>query len=128
MRDLLSSMLLVSCLVSGIATVRNCLAQAVIVEPERRLQPAGPGRQPFDVTRHRVPLSELIVSVPRDAIPALVRPRFVSAEEVGGKLKDADRVLGVSLNGEAKAYPVRILNWHELVNDSVGGRPVLVSW
>ncbi|MBI1984016.1 MAG: DUF3179 domain-containing protein, partial [Acidobacteria bacterium] len=34
----------------------------------------------------------------------------------------------VFLNGEAKAYPVRILTWHELVNDRVGGRAILVSW
>jgi hypothetical protein len=43
-------------------------------------------------------------------------------------LKPSERVLGVALNGEAKAYPLRILNWHELVNDSVGERPVLVTW
>ena len=102
--------------------------QRVIVEPQRKLQPAGPGKQPFDVTRHTIPLREIVSSVPRDTIPALSDPTFLSADQVTGLLKDSDRVLGVSWNGEAKAYPVRILNWHELVNDTVGGRPVLVSW
>ena len=102
--------------------------QRVIVEPQRKLQPAGPGKQPFDVTRHTIPLREIVSSVPRDIISALSDPTFLSADQARGLLKDSDRVLGVSWNGEAKAYPVRILNWHELVNDTVGGRPVLVSW
>ena len=102
--------------------------QRVIVEPQRKLQPAGPGKQPFDVTRHTIPLREIVSSVPRDIIPALSDPTFHSADQARGLLKDSDRVLGVSWNGEAKAYPVGILNWHELVNDTVAGRPVLVSW
>jgi len=102
--------------------------QRVIVEPQRKLQPAGPGKQPFDVTRHTIPLREIVSSVPRDVIPALSDPTFLSADQARGLLKDSDRVLGVSWNGEAKAYPVGILNWHELVNDAVAGRPVLVSW
>jgi hypothetical protein len=102
--------------------------QRVIVEPQRKLQPAGPGKQPFDVTRHTIPLREIVSSVPRDVIPALSDPTFLSADQARGLLKDSDRVLGVSWNGEAKAYPVGILNWHELVNDTVAGRPVLVSW
>ena len=43
-------------------------------------------------------------------------------------MKWGERILGVALNGEAKAYPVRILNWHEVVNDSVGGMPVAVTY
>ncbi len=124
----LKTILLLGWLVFGSAAVCCAGAQSVVVEPQRKLQPAGPGRQPFDVTRHIVPLSEIVVAAPRDAIPALSQPRFVTAEEVRRTLKDSDRVVGVLLNGEAKAYPVRILNWHEAVNDVVGGRAVLVSW
>jgi hypothetical protein len=43
-------------------------------------------------------------------------------------LRPSDIVLGVEFGGIAKAYPVRILNWHEVVNDDVGQQPVLVSW
>jgi len=63
---------------------------------------------------------------PRDGIPAIDRPKFVAAGQA--KLDAGDRVLGVALNGEAKAYPVRILNWHEVVNDKVGGAPVAVTY
>ncbi len=107
----------------------TALAQTVITEPKTKLVPAGPGQKPFDVTRHTIPLSEIRGGGPaRDGVPALVHANFIAADQVGRLLKKSDRVLGVFLNGEAKAYPVRILNWHELVNDSVGGRPVLVSW
>lgn len=100
----------------------------VKVERKQRLFSNGPGQKPFDVTRHTVPFSEIQRSIPKDSIPALVHPRFVKAGEVGKLLNETDRVLGVFLKGEAKAFPIRILNWHELVNDQVGGDPVLVSW
>ncbi len=63
---------------------------------------------------------------PKDGIPAIDRPRFVKAGEA--KLAPGDRILGVERNGEAKAYPVRILNWHEVVNDTVGGDAVAVTY
>lgn len=57
-----------------------------------------------------------------DAIPAITDPGF---EETG---RSTDRVLGVALNGEAKAYPIAILNYHEVVNDEIGGEPVVVTY
>ena len=63
---------------------------------------------------------------PKDGIPAIDRPKFVAPGEA--RMKWGERILGVALNGEAKAYPVRILNWHEVVNDSVGGMPVAVTY
>lgn len=88
----------------------------------------GRGQRPFNVTRHTVRLSEIQRSIPKDAIPALVQPVFTTASGAGKLLAPKDRVLGVYLNGEPKAYPIRILNWHELVNDEAGGQPILVSW
>lgn len=63
---------------------------------------------------------------PKDGIPAIDRPRFVSA--AAAKLADDDRVLGIAREGIARAYPVRILNWHEVVNDRFGSRPVVVTY
>ena len=103
--------------------------QSVSIESERKLLPAGKGQAPFDVTRHTIPITEIQGGgPPRDGIPALDSPQFMTADQAGRILRKHDRVLGVFLNGEAKAYPVRILNWHELVNDRVGGRAILVSW
>lgn len=100
----------------------------VIVEKKTKTISNGSGQKPFDVTRHTIPISEIERSIPKDAIPALTRPQFVSAQEAGKNLKESDRVLGVAFDGEAKAYPIGILNRHELVNDIIGNRPVLVTW
>jgi Protein of unknown function (DUF3179) len=100
----------------------------VKVERKPKFISTGHEQRPFDVTRHIVRLSAIQRSVPRDAIPALIHPAFITAREVGKLLDAKDRVLGVYMNGVAKAYPIRILNWHELMNDEVGGHPILVSW
>lgn len=63
---------------------------------------------------------------PRDGIPALTDPAFVPADKAG--LKAGDRVIGVAYNGVAKAYPLAIMNWHEVVNDLFAGRPVVVTY
>lgn len=98
------------------------------MEPKRRVISTGPGDFPFDVTRHSIALNEIHGGgPPKDGIPALVDPPFVSPADAKA-LRSEDLVLGVSLEGVSKAYPIRILNWHELVNDLIGGRPILVSW
>lgn len=82
----------------------------------------------WDLSRHSIPVEEIQSGgPPRDGIPALLEPKFVSAAEASFLAPD-DRVLGFAHGGEARAYPIRILSWHELVNDIVAGVPVLVSW
>lgn len=63
----------------------------------------------------------------RDDIPALTDPAVLSAE-AADYLHDDDLVLGLVRNGEARAYPIRILNWHEIVNDRLGGEAVVVTF
>lgn len=62
-----------------------------------------------------------------DGIPALVNPSVTGANDAAW-LKDADGVFGVYLGGEARAYPLRILDWHEMANDVVGGVPVALAY
>jgi hypothetical protein len=82
----------------------------------------------FDVTAALVPVAELRPGgPPRDGIPALTDPAFVAADRAS-HLKPADRVLGVRVNGVAKAYPLGIMNWHEIVNDQFAGVPVAVTY
>lgn len=64
---------------------------------------------------------------PRDGIPSLDKPKFVTRAEADF-LKPEDRVLGIVVQGVARAYPVSILNWHEVVNDSIGDTPILVTF
>ena len=110
----------------------SALAQApqkISVESRPSMLSAGPGRKPFDVTRHLVPISQIKTSrMPVDGIPALTDPQFVAARAAAKFLNGQSRVIGVVINGQARAYPVQILNYHELVNDHVGGRALLASW
>lgn len=62
-----------------------------------------------------------------DGIPDLANPPMISAGEADYLAAD-ERVFGVAINGEARAYPLRIVNAHEMVNDSVGGEPIALSW
>lgn len=64
---------------------------------------------------------------PRDGIPTIDHPRFTTIADAGW-LKDEDRVLGLERNGVARAYPVAILNLHEIVNDTFGNEPVTVTY
>lgn len=76
-----------------------------------------------------VPQNEIVSGGPgRDGIPALTTPPVVSAGEGDAFLQADDLVLGVVVNGEARAYPHAILWWHEIVNDVLGGKPILVTF
>lgn len=81
----------------------------------------------FDLREALVPIDAIQRGgPPRDGIPAIDRPKFVIP--VRSRLKADDRVLGLSHKGVARAYPVRILNWHEIVNDRIAGDPVAVTY
>jgi hypothetical protein len=124
---LIGRVLLLTGVVVSVPASRLPGPQSVVIQT--KLLPARVHERPFNVTRHTLPLSEIEDGgVGRDEIPALACARFLTKDRADKVLSDSDRVLGVSWNGDAKAYPIRILNWHELVNDSVGGRPILVTW
>ena len=82
----------------------------------------------FQVEPHAVPLKDILSGGPqRDGIPALLNPHVIPVDRVDF-LSDEDRVLGLIGEQEAKAYPIRVLNWHEIVNDTLDGKPVLISY
>ena len=86
-------------------------------------------RDPFhsDHPESLVDISEIRAVVPADAIPALEDPSFEPAADVTW-LAAVEPVLALEINGDARAYPLRIMTWHELVNGTVGGVPVTVSY
>ena len=76
------------------------------------------------IERSRVNLTEIVWGGVRlDGIPPLEHPPHISPEEADYLLPN-DRVFGVSINGEHRAYPHRVLNAHELANDTLGGEPI----
>jgi hypothetical protein len=69
----------------------------------------------FDFSKHSIPTDEILSGgPPKDGIPSLTDPKFVPAKNADF-IKDSDRVIGVVFDGQAKAYPIKILNWHEAV-------------
>ena len=72
-------------------------------------------------------LKGLSLENPRDGIPTIRKPKAIPAAQATW-LEPNDRVLGVAIAGEARAYPLKILEVHELVNDVLGGRPVAPNY
>jgi hypothetical protein len=66
--------------------------------------------------------------VPPDGIPPIDEPKFVSFEVADVWLEDREPVIAFELDGEARAYPLQILTWHEIVNDEFGDRAVAVTF
>ncbi len=82
-----------------------------------------------DTSRALVPLDEIIAGgPPPDGIPAIDRPAFVEPAGAAAWLVPKEPVLALEVNGDARAYPLQILIWHEIVNDVVGGVPVTVTF
>lgn len=89
---------------------------------------AGPVRNGFDLAGALVPVEEILQGgPPKDGIPALDRPVFVGAGDATD-LRPEDMVLAIHRNGIAKAYPIGILNWHEVVNDRIGTDSIVVTF
>jgi len=63
-----------------------------------------------------------------DAIPSIQEPRFVDQITADETYDPDELVLGVEINGDAKAYSIPVLSRHEIVNDVVGGKPIAVTW
>jgi hypothetical protein len=112
---------------------------------QRGARPVGDGRHlasyGFDLSTLLVPSERLVpAGFPKDGLPALTRPRVLTPAEAdafaaelrrahaGKFLVGGDRVIGVVVNDVARAYPLRVMNWHEVANDVLGGRPILVTY
>ena len=76
-----------------------------------------------------VPLDQIVSGgPPPDGIPSIDNPKFMSVKEADKILEDSELVVGLSVNGDIRAYPLQILVWHEIVNDNVGGVPVAITY
>lgn len=71
---------------------------------------------------------EIVTLLDFDAIKAIDEPEFLSADEVGDTYRPDEKVIGVSIGGDNRAYSVPMLSRHEIVNDTVGGVKIAVTW
>lgn len=116
------------------ATTRPASAATGASGPQPALLPAEP--PPFstagwqtDFSRRTVPWDEIISGgPPKDGIPAIDEPTFETVAEASTWLSVRDPVILLQVAGQARAYPLAILIWHEIANDTVGGRPVAVTF
>jgi len=93
----------------------------------QRIDPAF-GEFLYPGVKHRARLEEIQWGgVRKDGIPALTNPRHVPARAATYLTPD-ELVLGLVVRGEARAYPLRIMDWHEMANDVVGGVPISIAY
>lgn len=82
----------------------------------------------FELDDPLIPVDEIVSGgPPRDGIPAINEPKFVDPD-AAGFMDDDDRVMGVVIDGVPRAYPIKILNWHEAVNDQIGTQYFVVTY
>lgn len=74
------------------------------------------------------PRYDIITVLGYDAIPAILTPEFSTVEEAQDWMAPSEQVIGVSINGDHRAYSIPFLSRHEIVNDTVGGKSVAVTW
>ena len=100
------------------------------ISPEEAFEVRYAGAWPdTDFAKHAVEANELLSGGPgKDGIPAIDEPKFVPIDDEDGYLLDEEPVIVVEIGDDARAYPVQILIWHEIVNDVVGGVPLAVTY
>ena len=90
--------------------------------------PSGPDSLTGEADMGEGQALRLVTLLGFDAIPAILDPEFVTADQALGELKPDELVLGLSINGDNRAYSIPMLSAHEIVNDVVGGVPVAITW
>lgn len=83
-------------------------------------QPAAPSADPIRA-------DEIVTVIPQDAKTALVSPTYLAAAQASD-IQPSEEVIGVVIDGDARAFPLATLNVHEIVDDVIGGQPLAVTW
>ena len=82
-----------------------------------------------DFTRASIAYDEIMTGgPPKDGIPSIDHPQFETVAGADAWLDDREPVQVVNINDDVRAYPVQVMVWHELVNDTVGGEPVVITF
>lgn len=96
--------------------------------PPPATEPPAPTEEPVSATVPERDL-DIVTLLPFDGIPAIDNPHFFPDLETANMFyNDGELVLGVEIDGDARAYSVPLLSSHEIVNDVVGGKPIAVTW
>ena len=102
-----------------------CMVNTAAANPDRWKQS---GWAETDFSKSSIDFSEILSGGPRkDGIPSIDEPAFRPANEIKG-IAATEPVIRLEINGDLRAYPLQVLTWHEIVNDTVGGVPVTVTY
>ena len=137
-KSLIYAVIIISCL--SVASVRIYNYVQARSAPNSDF-PFGPGMQQvrprpfdenksqlgFDISHSLIPKENILMGARKDSIPALTDPEFVKIEAVDF-MQDEDVVIGVRIANETVAYPLRIMDWHEIVNHKIAGQPISVTY
>ena len=112
------------------------MAAAVIAALGAAALACGPGATPTPLptptapppTATPTPSYEIRTVLEKDAIPAILEPRFLQGEEAHAQMRQGEQVIGVAIGGDRRAYSTAQMSRHEVVNDTVGGRAIAVTW
>jgi hypothetical protein len=103
--------------------------QANVEETRRKYERLLRAPWATDFSRTSIDFGEIMTGgPPKDGIPAIDSPEFETVVDGDIWLDDAEPVQVVDINGDVRAYPVQVMIWHELVNDTVGGEPVVITF
>ncbi len=110
------------------ASVLSLIFLPVVAAEPNQAADAQPGLNAFNTERLSVALDQIVCGgPPKDGIPSLTSPPTVPSLDAGF-MGPRDRVVGVTVAGQSRAYPIKILNWHEVINDELANTPIAVIY
>jgi len=103
--------------------------EAANISPDEK-PPAGAASEfSTDFSQHIVPYDEILSGgPPKDGIPAIDDPEFINVSDADQWLEPQEPIMFVQVGEDARAYPIQVVIWHEIVNDTVGGEPLVVTF
>ena len=117
------------------ATPRDAMQSGTPAQPAPTTAPADAldttATQPAPTNTPSVAASrdlDIVTLLRKDAIPAILEPEFLTVAEADEQMQDDELVIGVSIDGDSRAYSVNMLSRHEIANDVVGGKSLAVTW
>ncbi len=113
--------------VAGAAAVVVLLAVFLSTRHSIVRNPSGPVLQAGGPAFDPIRADEIQTILPEDAIPAIVNPTYETVA-AASDFRNDEPVIGVVVNGDARAFPLSMLSSHEIVDDTIGGKPIAVTW
>jgi len=95
---------------------------------QEQFNPVRPQTWKTNRTKHTVPLNEIKIIVGKDQIPPIYNPKFWSVDQASKTYFPHEPVIALEINGKVRAYPLSVLMYHEIVNDEVGGVPIIATY